>query len=250
MTLRRAARRAAATWSRSGGRDPPCRELLEGEWRPGIELDAFGTASWPAVDHILVDEYQDIDAIQYRPISALAGRTREEGKLTLWPWVTTTRTSTGSAGPTSSHPAVSGGLRGQGPPPGGELSLERSHRRRGERADRPQPGSHEDRSAHPDRLRRSAQPPAALGVLDPLAPGGAGAGDAGPRRQAAALVGRIQELRRPRDAPWSSLRRAGAPGRSWSPRGPFVRPPASRSPGGRSRRRCTGCARSRPFWTG
>ena len=59
-------------------------DLLEGRTQiPGIEPDALRDRLLAGYRHILVDEYQDIDADQYRLISALAGRTRDEAKLTL-----------------------------------------------------------------------------------------------------------------------------------------------------------------------
>ena len=63
---------------------PRACDLLEGRTEvPGIEPDALRERLLAGYRHILVDEYQDIDVDQYRLISALAGRTREEGKLTL-----------------------------------------------------------------------------------------------------------------------------------------------------------------------
>ena len=60
--------------------------LLRGEGLPPEEADV--QRDWPFAGFrwILVDEYQDIDADQYELISALAGRTLEEGdrKLTLF----------------------------------------------------------------------------------------------------------------------------------------------------------------------
>jgi len=63
---------------------PRACDLLEGCTEvPGIEPDALRDRLLAGYRHILVDEYQDIDADQYRLISALAGRTREDAKLTL-----------------------------------------------------------------------------------------------------------------------------------------------------------------------
>ncbi|MEA3273895.1 MAG: RecQ family ATP-dependent DNA helicase [Pseudomonadota bacterium] len=63
---------------------PRACDLLEGRTEvPGIEPDDLRDRLLEGYRHILVDEYQDIDADQYRLISALAGRTRVEGKLTL-----------------------------------------------------------------------------------------------------------------------------------------------------------------------
>jgi ATP-dependent DNA helicase RecQ len=63
---------------------PRACDLLEGRTQvPGIEPDALRDRLLAGYRHILVDEYQDIDADQYALISALAGRTREEAKLTL-----------------------------------------------------------------------------------------------------------------------------------------------------------------------
>ncbi|MBS1201592.1 MAG: ATP-dependent helicase, RecQ family, partial [Chromatiaceae bacterium] len=63
---------------------PRACDLLEGRAEvPGIEPDLLRDRLLAGYRHILVDEYQDIDADQYRLISALAGRNREEAKLTL-----------------------------------------------------------------------------------------------------------------------------------------------------------------------
>jgi ATP-dependent DNA helicase RecQ len=63
---------------------PRACDLLEGRTEvPGIEPDALRERLLAGYRHILVDEYQDIDADQYRLISALAGRTRDEAKLTV-----------------------------------------------------------------------------------------------------------------------------------------------------------------------
>jgi ATP-dependent DNA helicase RecQ len=63
---------------------PRACELLEGRAEvPGIAPDVLRDRLLAGYRHILVDEYQDIDADQYRLISALAGRTREEARLTL-----------------------------------------------------------------------------------------------------------------------------------------------------------------------
>ncbi len=63
-------------------------ELLEGRADlPGIEPGAARERLLAGYRHILVDEYQDIDAEQYRLVSAIAGRTLEQdgdqAKLTL-----------------------------------------------------------------------------------------------------------------------------------------------------------------------
>jgi ATP-dependent DNA helicase RecQ len=63
---------------------PRACALLEGRTEiPGIEPDALRDRLLAGYRHILVDEYQDIDGDQYRLISALAGRTRDEAKLTV-----------------------------------------------------------------------------------------------------------------------------------------------------------------------
>jgi ATP-dependent DNA helicase RecQ len=63
---------------------PRACDLLEGCTEfPGIEPDALRDRLLAGYRHILVDEYQDIDADQYRLISTLAGRTPEDAKLTL-----------------------------------------------------------------------------------------------------------------------------------------------------------------------
>lgn len=52
--------------------------LLEGDLDlPGLEPDALRERLLAGYRHILVDEYQDIDAAQYRMIAAIAGRCRE-----------------------------------------------------------------------------------------------------------------------------------------------------------------------------
>jgi ATP-dependent DNA helicase RecQ len=63
-------------------------DLLEGRAElPGIEPDTARERLLAGYRHILVDEYQDIDADQYRLVSAIAGRTLERGgddaRLTL-----------------------------------------------------------------------------------------------------------------------------------------------------------------------
>jgi ATP-dependent DNA helicase RecQ len=59
-------------------------ELLEGRVDlPGIEPDAVRERLLAGYRHILVDEYQDIDAAQYRLIAAIAGRSGDESRLTL-----------------------------------------------------------------------------------------------------------------------------------------------------------------------
>ena len=60
--------------------------LLEGEKSvPGLAPDEIRDRLLSGYRHILVDEYQDIDADQYRLISALAGRTLKDpdGKLSI-----------------------------------------------------------------------------------------------------------------------------------------------------------------------
>jgi ATP-dependent DNA helicase RecQ len=59
-------------------------DLLEGRVDlPGIDPDGLRERLLAGYRHILVDEYQDIDADQYRLVSAIAGRTREDDRLTL-----------------------------------------------------------------------------------------------------------------------------------------------------------------------
>ncbi|QVL46951.1 MAG: RecQ family ATP-dependent DNA helicase [Thiocapsa sp.] len=59
-------------------------DLLEGRVDlPGIEPDEARERLLAGYRHILVDEYQDIDADQYRLVAAIAGRTVDEDKLTL-----------------------------------------------------------------------------------------------------------------------------------------------------------------------
>jgi ATP-dependent DNA helicase RecQ len=62
--------------------------LLEGQKvLPGLDPNAARERLLAGYRHILVDEYQDIDAMQYRLVSAIAGRTLErngdDGRLTL-----------------------------------------------------------------------------------------------------------------------------------------------------------------------
>jgi ATP-dependent DNA helicase RecQ len=63
-------------------------DLLEGraDW-PGIEADGLRERLLAGYRHILVDEYQDIDAQQYRLVAAIAGRTltdeADAARLTL-----------------------------------------------------------------------------------------------------------------------------------------------------------------------
>jgi ATP-dependent DNA helicase RecQ len=59
-------------------------ELLAGRIPlPGIEPDAARDRLLAGYRHILVDEYQDIDADQYRLVAAIAGRNGDDDKLTL-----------------------------------------------------------------------------------------------------------------------------------------------------------------------
>ena len=61
-------------------------DLLEGRAElPGLAADALRDRLLAGYRHILVDEYQDIDADQYRLVAAVAGRTlaEDEGRLTL-----------------------------------------------------------------------------------------------------------------------------------------------------------------------
>lgn len=63
-------------------------ELLEGRTvLPGLAPDTARERLLAGYRHILVDEYQDIDALQYRLVSAIAGRTldrdRDDARLTL-----------------------------------------------------------------------------------------------------------------------------------------------------------------------
>jgi len=63
-------------------------DLLEGRADlPGVEPDAARDRLLAGFRHILVDEYQDIDADQYRLVAAIAGRSREangdDDRLTL-----------------------------------------------------------------------------------------------------------------------------------------------------------------------
>ncbi len=60
-------------------------ELLEGRSQLGDEADELRDRLLRGYRHILVDEYQDIDELQYRLVAALAGRTHadRDAKLTL-----------------------------------------------------------------------------------------------------------------------------------------------------------------------
>ncbi|HKU87672.1 MAG TPA: ATP-dependent helicase, partial [Casimicrobiaceae bacterium] len=60
-------------------------DLLEGRARPGDEADELRERLLRGYRYVLVDEYQDIDELQYRLVSALAGRTLadRDAKLTL-----------------------------------------------------------------------------------------------------------------------------------------------------------------------
>ena len=63
---------------------PKATALLKGEiLLPGIPEDVARERLLAGFEHILVDEYQDIDAQQYEMISAIAGRTLEEQKLSI-----------------------------------------------------------------------------------------------------------------------------------------------------------------------
>ncbi len=59
-------------------------DLLEGRIElPGIEPDTARDRLLAGYRHILVDEYQDIDADQYGLVAAIAGRTADDDSLTL-----------------------------------------------------------------------------------------------------------------------------------------------------------------------
>jgi ATP-dependent DNA helicase RecQ len=60
-------------------------DLLEGRARPGDEADELRERLLRGYRYVLVDEYQDIDALQYRLVSGIAGRTLadRDAKLTL-----------------------------------------------------------------------------------------------------------------------------------------------------------------------
>ncbi len=65
---------------------PQATALLKGETAlPGIPDDQLRASLLSGIQHILVDEYQDIDADQYDMISAIAGRTLsdDEDKLSI-----------------------------------------------------------------------------------------------------------------------------------------------------------------------
>jgi ATP-dependent DNA helicase RecQ len=57
--------------------------LLEGQDDSGLDADELRDRLLRGYRFILVDEYQDIDALQYQLVSALAGRTRQEGDSKL-----------------------------------------------------------------------------------------------------------------------------------------------------------------------
>lgn len=61
---------------------PAAVELLTGkkEEAPGIEAEELRERLLAGYSHLLVDEYQDVNPPQYELLSAIAGRTREEGE--------------------------------------------------------------------------------------------------------------------------------------------------------------------------
>ncbi len=188
--------------------------LLEGRVDlPGIEPDAARERLLAGYRHILVDEYQDIDADQYRLVSghrrahpgpgrrrrpahpARRGRRRPE-HLRL------------PRRQRRIHPPLPRRLPGRAALSGGELPLKRPHHRRRQCPDRPQRRADEDRPPHPHRPppRRPA-PRRALGAARrPRPRPGAGAGRRRPgpagrrhRRTPAAAQG-------PRRPPLAGLR--------------------------------------------
>ncbi len=188
---------------------PRACDLLEGRAEvPGIEPDALRDRLMAGYRHILVDEYQDIDANQYRLISALAGRTREEGKLTLLAVGDDDQNIYGFRGANVEY------IRRFREDYEAKVHyLVENYRSSGHIVAaanaliaRNQDRMKTDRPIRIDR-RRSAEPPGGpWESLDPLARGRVLVLETpDPGRQAAALVGRIQELRRLRDAPWSSF---------------------------------------------
>lgn len=63
---------------------PDAVGVLKGDTAvPGVEPDDVRDRLLAGFEHILVDEYQDIDAPQYEMISAIAGRTLNEGERKL-----------------------------------------------------------------------------------------------------------------------------------------------------------------------
>ena len=92
--------------------------LLHGEGLPPEDADEQRERLLAGFRWILVDEYQDIDADQYELISALAGRTLDDGdrKPRSSPSATTTRTSTHSTAHRWSSSADSRRTTGRNPP--------------------------------------------------------------------------------------------------------------------------------------
>ena len=63
---------------------PRAVEMLEGRTElPGLKPDPLRDRLLAGYRHLLVDEYQDTHGDQYRLISALAGRTRDDAKPSL-----------------------------------------------------------------------------------------------------------------------------------------------------------------------
>jgi ATP-dependent DNA helicase Rep len=65
-----------------------------------LQRDDEARAKWQAqFRHVLVDEYQDTNAVQYELLKALVGRRGRARRSP--PWATTTRASTAGAAPPS-----------------------------------------------------------------------------------------------------------------------------------------------------
>ncbi len=188
---------------------PRACDLLEGRTQvPGIAPDALRDRLLAGYRHILVDEYQDIDADQYRLISALAGRTREEDKLTLLAVGDDDQNVYAFRGANvvyirsfrndyqaEVHYLVEN-YRGTGhlvAAANALVALNRVRMKTGQ-------------PIRVDARRRDAPPGGPWEALDPEVQGRVLVLETpDPGRQAAALVGRIQELRRVGGGAWSDL---------------------------------------------
>ncbi len=162
--------------------------LLRGEVEvPGLDGDDLRERLLAGFRHILVDEYQDIDEIQYRLVSAIAGRSLKDRdrRLAILAVGDDDQNIYQFRGANlEAHPPLRGRLPGRDPLPGGELPLQRPHHRRRQRPDRAQPRAHEARS--PDRHQPrppGSRPRRALAPPRPPGPG-TSPGDPGRRSQA------------------------------------------------------------------
>ncbi len=122
---------------------PAALDLLEGRVElPGLSPDALRDRLLAGYRHILVDEYQDIDEEQYRLVAAIAGRTlaEDEGRLTLLAVGDDDQNIYAFRGASVEFiRRFQADYGAEGPLPGRELPLHRSHHRRRQCPDRPQP---------------------------------------------------------------------------------------------------------------